>query len=114
MLEDHAQRRQPIDQRLQHAVDEHRLAVEDVDIGRGHFAVDAQRHADIGHAFEHAHDVGDVGNAMRGIGGGAGGIELGRGQHAVGMACGEIVRVALVGKVSGHQRSEIQARGHCG
>ena len=58
--------------------------------------------------------IGDIGDALRGIGGGACGIELGRGKHAVGMPCGEIVRIALIGQIGGHQWSEIHARGHRG
>ena len=40
--------------RVEHAVDEHRLAVEDVDILVGHFAMQAERQADLGHLVEHA------------------------------------------------------------
>ena len=46
MLEDDTQLRQPLHQRCEHPVDEHRLAVEDVDSRIGYLTVDAQRHAD--------------------------------------------------------------------
>ena len=36
--------------RVEHAVDEHGLAVEDVDGGVGDLAVDEERQADLGHA----------------------------------------------------------------
>jgi hypothetical protein len=39
-------------QRRQDAVDEHRFAVEDVDIGIGDFAVDEQRHSDRLHPLQ--------------------------------------------------------------
>ena len=45
------------DQRREHAVDEHRLAVEDVDLGIGHLAVDEQRHADPLHRLERGTDA---------------------------------------------------------
>ena len=112
VLEDHAQRRQPVDQRLQDPIDEHRFAVENVDVGCGHFAMDAQRHANFGHPFENAHDVRNIGHAMRRIGRRARGIELGRGQHAVGMPHREIVGIALVCQISGHQRCEGDALGY--
>ena len=42
-------------------VDEHRFAIEDIDLRRGHLAVDEQRHSDRLHAFQNPCDVGDVG-----------------------------------------------------
>jgi hypothetical protein len=45
VLEHHLQRREVAPQRLHHAVDEHRLAVEQVDLGVGHLAVHQQQQA---------------------------------------------------------------------
>ena len=56
VLEHDAQFGQPAAQRVEHPVDEHRLAVEDIDLRVGHLAVDQQRHADLRHALEHRHD----------------------------------------------------------
>jgi len=41
VFEDHLQLRQPVHQRLEHAVDEDRLPVEDIDVRGGHFAMNA-------------------------------------------------------------------------
>ena len=46
VLEDDLQAGQIADQRREDAVDEHGFAVEDVDVGIGHLAMDQQRHAD--------------------------------------------------------------------
>ena len=46
--------------RVQHAVDEHGLAVEDVDGGVGDLAVDEEGQADLGHVLEHAADLAEV------------------------------------------------------
>ena len=53
MLEHDLQRGEIAHQRGEHALDEHRLAVEDVDLAVGHFAMDQQRHADPLHRLEH-------------------------------------------------------------
>ncbi len=42
-----------LEQRHEHALDEHGLAVEDVDRRIGDLAMDEQRHADLRHAGEH-------------------------------------------------------------
>ena len=63
MLQHDAQLGQPAAQRLEHAVDEHRLAVEDVDLRVRHLAVDAERQADLGHALQHGHDAIEVAHA---------------------------------------------------
>ena len=52
MLEDDFELGEVADQRGQHAVDEHRLAVEHVDVRVGDLAVDAQHHADRLHPLE--------------------------------------------------------------
>jgi hypothetical protein len=98
-------------QRCEDALDEHRLAVEHVDRGVGHLAVDAEHHADVLHPLEHAADIGDVGHAAGRVGRRAGRIELGRGERAIGKAGGKIVRVGGVGQVAGHQRCEVRSFG---
>ncbi len=53
MLEDDTQFGEAVAQRIEHALDEHRLAVEDVDVRVGCFAVNQQRHAERRHALEY-------------------------------------------------------------
>ena len=50
-------------QPAEHALDEHRLAVEHVDSRIGDLAVDAQHHADLLHPLERRIDIADVGDA---------------------------------------------------
>ena len=64
------------DQRREHAVDEARLAVEDVHRRVRHFAVHQQRQVARCHALEHRLDAADVGDAGVRMGGGAGRVEL--------------------------------------
>ncbi len=71
-------------------LDEHRLAVEHVDIGVSHLAVDQQRHARALHRGQHRGQRGHVGHAMRRSGGGMRGIELGGGEHALAVARDQI------------------------
>ena len=70
------------DQRREHALDEHRLAVENVDLGIGDLAMDEQRHADPLHRLQRRAERGDVGHAVRRIGRRVGRIELGGRPHA--------------------------------
>ena len=53
MLEHDFEPGEVADDARQHAFDEHRLAVEHVDVRVGHLAVDAQHHADLLHPREH-------------------------------------------------------------
>ncbi len=110
MLEDDPQLGQAAGERREHPVDEHRLAVEDVDIRVGDLAVDEERHPAPGHRFEHRHDTGDVGDAGGRVGRRVGRIELDRGQHAGGVAGDDVGGVGRVGQVGGHQRGEAAAR----
>jgi hypothetical protein len=73
----------------------------------GHFAVDQQRHANLCHAFEDAHDVRNVGNAVRAAGCRVGGVELRRGEHPRSMAARHLVGVAAVGQIGDDQRREV-------
>ena len=110
MLEDDLQRREVADQPGEHALDEHRLAVEDVDLRIGDLAMDQQRHADPLHRLQRRAERGDVGDAVRGVGGGVGGIELGRRQDARLEAARDLGRIGMVGQIAGHQRREVAAR----
>ena len=97
--------------RPRYPLDEHRLAVEDIDIAVRHLAMDAQHHADALHPLQHGADIGDIGNASRAVGGGAGRIQLGRGEYAFRVPTLDLVRRDLVGQIGGHQRLEIRALG---
>ena len=112
MLERDLQLRQLAVQRGQNPVDEYRLTVEDVDLGVGHLAMHAQDHARFGHRLEHRAQLADIGHPVRGIGGGVGGVELGRREHAIAKAADQILRIGIVGQVGGHQRREVHAFRH--
>ena len=93
------------------AVDEHRLAVEDVDVRVGDLAVDEERHPGGGHRLEDRHDPGDIGDAGGGVGRRVRRVELDRGQHMIAMPGDQVGGVAGVGQVGGHQRGEAGPRG---
>ena len=112
VLQDEAQAGELLHPLRQIALDEHRLAVEDVDLGIDVLAVHQERHADLFHALQHAHDLLVVGDAGGRIGGGVGRIELHAGEHAVAEAALDVVGVGVVGEVAGHQRLEGRARRH--
>ena len=97
-----------LEQRRQHLVEEHRLAVEDVDLGIGHLAMDEQRHAGLLHRLQPAGDRVHRGDAVRRIGGGVRRIELGRDPDAFLLAAHELGRIGAVGQVAGHQRLELE------
>ena len=97
--------------RLQAALDEHGLAVEDVDLGIGFLAVDQEGHADLLHPREHAADLGEIGDARGRVGRGIRRIHLDRGEDAVAEARLDIVGVGGVGEIAGHQRLEGRAFG---
>ena len=107
MLQHDPQLRIIVQQRAQDAVDEHRLAVEDIDVGIGDLAMNQQRHADALHRLQHLDQRENVGDAVRAVGGGVGRIELARRPHALGEAARDLIRVGPVGQVAGHQRGEV-------
>ena len=107
VLEHDAQFGHAAAQRVEHPLDEHRLAVEDVDLGVGHLAVDQQRHAERRHALQHRHDPVDIGDAVRRVRRRVRRVELDRREHALLIAARDFVRIGAVGQVAGHQRREI-------
>src|SRR5690606_28312217 len=42
------------------ALDEHSFTIKDIDLGIGHFAMHAERHADFGHALKNRIDILDI------------------------------------------------------
>ena len=50
-------------QRVEHALDEHGLAVENVDLRIGDLAMNAKRQADFGHALEHRRHLVEIAHA---------------------------------------------------
>jgi hypothetical protein len=67
-----------LQQPRQMALDEHRLAIEHVDLGVDHFAVQQERHADFLHRRDRLVGLGELGDAGIGIGGRAGRVILHR------------------------------------
>lgn len=65
-----------------HAVDEHGLTVENVDVVVRDLPVEQQRHPQALHDVEDAEDTSHVGHAPRGVGGRMRRVELGRGEYA--------------------------------
>ena len=88
------------------AIDEHGLAIEHVDVGIGDLAMHEQRHADALHRLERRMEGPDVGDALRAVGGGMGGVELAGGEDARFEAAGNLRRIGMVGQIEGHQRGE--------
>ncbi|PAV69341.1 hypothetical protein WR25_22858 [Diploscapter pachys] len=68
MLQHDLQRRIVADQRHQYALDEYRLAIEDIDRLVRHLAMDQQRHTDPLHRLQHIGQRADIGDTMRRIG----------------------------------------------
>ena len=63
MFHDNAKFRQTPPQRIEHTLDEHRLTIEDVDLGIRDLPMDAQRNAGVRHDFEygcHGRDIADA------------------------------------------------------
>ena len=110
VLEHDLQAREVAQHRRKAALDEHRLAVEHVDLAAHLLAVDEKAHADPLHARQHRPDMGVVGDARRRVGGGMGRIELDGREHALAEAALDIIRVGLVGEIARHQRLEARAR----
>jgi hypothetical protein len=100
VLQDEAQAGELPDPFRQIALDEHGLAVEDVDLGVDVLAVHQERHADLFHPLQHAHDLAVVGDAGGRVGGGVGRIELDSGEHAFLEAALDVVGIGVVGEIA--------------
>ncbi len=111
VLEHHAQPGQVVQQRLQHALDEHRLAVEHVHCRVGDLAVHQQRHAAALHLFQRGVGLAQVGDARIGVGGRSRRIQF----HCVDVTAGpgfaDFFGAGVVGQVQRHQRFELRAGG---
>ena len=110
MLQHDAQFRQPAAQGVEHALDKHRLPVENIDFGIGHLAMDQEGHTDRGHALQHRHHPIHVGDAVRGMRRRMRRVELDCGEHALLMAARHLGGIGRVGQIAGHQRREIGSR----
>ena len=95
----HAQTRKIFHPFRQAPLDEHRFAVENVDVGTDLLAVNQKRHADLFHALEHAHDVAVVGHAGRRVGRSVGRIKLDADEDAVAKAAVDIVGMGLMSEI---------------
>ena len=104
VLEHDLQLRQPGTQRNHHAVNEDGLTVEDVHLGIGDLAVHQQRHAGLGHGFQHRNHPVDGAHARVGIGGGAGRIELDSCHHVPGGGLLDVIHRSPFGEIERHQR----------
>ncbi len=92
-------------------VDEHRLAIENIDLRRCHFTMHQQRHAGALHGFQRAVGVAQVGDTGVAVGGGARRVELGR-HHAGVPRVFDFIGRQVVGEVERHQRLELNAVWH--
>ena len=101
MLQDEAQAGKLLHPLRQIPVNERFLAVENIDGRVGVLAVHQERHVDLFHAFEDAHDFLVVGDAGRRIGRGIGRIKLYAGEHAVAEAALDIVGIGVIGEITG-------------
>ena len=113
VFEHHAQIRHIGQQRLHHAVDKHRLAVENIDMTFGDFAVHQQRHAAALHFLQCGISLADIGHARVRIGGRPGRIQLDRMHHSAGLCFAYLGGAGVVGQIKRHQRIEICAGRQC-
>ena len=113
MLEDDLQFREVAAQRDELLLNEDGLAVKQVDVAAGHFAVHQEQHACLLHGFEGLVGFADVGHARIAVGGGTGGVEL-AGDHTSGLGARDFFGRQVVGEVQRHQRLKAHACGHGG
>src|SRR5712671_2521544 len=104
VFQDHAQARKLACPLREVALDEHGLAIENVDLGIDVFPVHQERHVDLFHAFQYAHDFAVVGDAGGRIGGGIRRIKLHAREHLFAKTALDVVGVGVVGEVAGHER----------
>ena len=96
-----------------HAVDEHGLAVEDVDLALGHLAMHQQQQAVALQGFQGGVGLARIGHTGVAVGGGTGWVKLG-GDHACVFGAGDFVGGQVVGEVERHQRLEAHTLRHSG
>ena len=111
MFKDDLERGQRLRQGREGSLDEHGLAIENIDLGVGDLAVDEQGHADRLHPLENRHDVRDIGDAVRASRGSMRGIELCCRKDTLVMAARQFVRVAPIGEIGDDERGEIELGG---
>ncbi len=103
VLEDDLQLGKIAAQRDELLLDEDGLAVKQVDVAAGHFAMHQQQHAGLLHGFQGLVGFAQVGHARIAVGGGTGGVEL-AGHHAGGLGAHDFFGRQVVGEVQRHQR----------
>jgi hypothetical protein len=106
VLHHQLQSRKTFEQRPQHALEKHPLAIEDVDLGCGRLAMHQERHARLLHRFEHTVAARDIGHPGIGVGGCAGGIVLHCVHEAARTRARYLVGRRVVGQVERHQGLE--------
>ena len=113
MLKHDFQLRKIAAQRNQLGVNEHGLAVEQVDIGAGHLAMHQQQQARLLHGLQRLVGFAQVGHAGIAVGGGTRGVELG-GDHTGVFGTGYLVSRQVICEVERHQRLKLHPGWHCG
>ena len=106
VLEYQPQVRKLAHQGLQMTLDEHRFAIEDVDIRAGHLAVQQQGHAVQRHRREHRIAVRDVRDSVFGIGGCVRGVVFHRLHDSAGLGASDLLRGRVGCEIERHQRLE--------
>ena len=110
VLEHDTQRREPFANVVQVAVDEHPLAVEDVDFRLGHLAVHQERQIVLFQCLVEMVNARRVGDAAVRVGGGPGRVQL-EGMHKRALRRPfDLLHRGFVGQIEHHQRLEIHAR----
>ena len=112
MLKDHLQSGQALAQRLHHGFNKARFAIEYINLGVGDFPMYQQRHPQFFHPLQHRHNGVGAGDAVAGVGGGVGRVELGGGEYAFVKAALQLRRVEGVCQIAGHQRGKIMPGRH--
>ena len=108
VLKHDLQLRKILAQRNQLGVDEHRLAVEQVNLRGGHLAVHQQGHAGALHSFERGVGLPYIGHPGVAVGGGSCRIEFER-HHTDVFGSQNLIGGQIVGEVKRHQRSKRHA-----
>ena len=111
MLEHDFQFRKIAAQRDQLRINEDRLAVKQVNLGRGHFTMQQQQQARALHGLQRLVGLTQVGHAGVAVGGGARRVEL-DGDHASISRTFDLIGGQVVGEVERHQRLKLQAGRH--